>query len=397
MTQLPYPVIRLKKGKERSLLQRHPWVFSGAIAQEPDSLHDGDIVQVSDNQGGFLAIGHFHKGTITVRCFSFEEIPAEKEFFRDKIRKSLQLRKSLGLPSQQTNCFRLIHGEGDGMPGLVADIYANTLVLQCYTQGMYNLRNTLAEIAIEEIPFIESVYDKSRETMSKQGGTSTEDSYLQKRTGCEPFLIVKENGLSFHIDFVMGQKTGFFLDQRDNRQLLRQVSKGRSVLNTFCYTGGFSVAALEGDATMVHSVDSSARAMEATEKNVLLQGKAERHTASTEDVMGFLKKSKETWDIVVLDPPAYAKHLNQVSNAMIGYRNLNTEGLRHVAKGGLLFTFSCSQAVDAELFRKIIFQSALQAGREVKILHRLSQPADHPVSIYHPEAEYLKGLLLFVE
>lgn len=394
--QLAYPAIRLKKGKERSVLLRHPWIFSGAILSEPTSINEGDIVQVLANDGTYLATGHFHKGTITVRCFDFNEVPVDDNFFRGKIRAALELRKALHLPSDSTNCYRLIHGEGDGMPGLIADVYGNTLVMQTYTLGMHKFKPALCQIILEEIPDIEAIYDKSIETMSKHGTTIEADHFLFQKQGYAPYDFVVENGLKYSIDFINGQKTGFFLDQRDNRFLLRQYSKDKNVLNTFCYTGGFSISALAGGAQSVDSIDSSKRALVSLEDNLKLNELSDNHTSYGEDVMSYLKKCEKQYNVIVLDPPAYAKHLNQVSNAMVGYRNLNTEGLKRIEKGGILFTFSCSQAVDKELFRKLVFQSAIQAKREVKILHQLSQPADHPVSIFHPEAEYLKGLVLFV-
>ena len=393
-----YSQIRLKKGKERSLLQRHPWVFSGAIATEPEGMKEGEIVHVVSSEGDFLALGHFHKGNITVRCFHFEEVPADDSLFREKIRAAYALRKLLGFPNERTDCFRLIHGEGDGFPGLVADVYGNTVVLQAYTSGMFALLPSLAELLPRELPFVHNVYNKSKETLGKHGIVALEDRFLKNASETNTGILhVRENEMELEVDIIRGQKTGFFLDQRDNRSLLRHYSMGKSVLNTFCYTGGFTVAALAGGARLVHSVDSSARAMEALEKNVAIAGGHDRHEGFTSDVMRYMKACTESYDIVVLDPPAYAKHLSQVSQAMIGYRNLNTEGFKHVSKGGLLFTFSCSQAVDSELFRKLVFQSALQAGRNARILHRLSQPPDHPVSIYHPEAEYLKGLVLVVD
>ncbi|CAN5617021.1 class I SAM-dependent rRNA methyltransferase [soil metagenome] len=393
------PVITLKKGKERSLLNRHPWVFSGAIDKEPSGLEEGDTVIVHSSEGKFLATGHFHKGTITVRCVDFIDRPLNQLVWKEKIASAWQYRKTLGLiDSESTNAFRLIHAEGDGFPGLVVDVYGNTAIIQTYTAGMHRAKQELTT-ALTEVSGgrIQSVYDKSAETMSKQSPVSTQDSllYTSDQFESEPYVI--ENNLRFAVDWVQGQKTGFFIDQRENRQLLKLYSAGKTVLNTFCYTGGFSIAALAGNAREVHSVDSSKRAMEGTEKNVNLNFPGARHEGFTEDVMTFFKKTQQTYDIIVLDPPAYAKHLSQVPNAMIGYRNLNTEGFRRINPGGILFTFSCSQAVDRELFRKVIFQSALQAGRKVRIMHQLSQPPDHPVNIYHPEAEYLKGLVLQVE
>ncbi len=394
---LPYPVIRLKKGKERSLLQKHPWVFSGAIHHEPAELENGDLVQVHSYTGEYLATGHFNRGTISIRCLDFTGSTLDEKFFIHKIRNCIALRKSIGLPGLQTNCYRLIHGEGDAMPGLIADIYGDTLVLQTYTAGMQKLKGILTKVISEELPFLNAIYDKSAETMSKHGNTPAPDTFLYKKPDYRQGDTVKEHNICYSVDFISGQKTGFFLDQRENRQLLKHYSANKKILNTFCYTGGFSLAALDGNAKEVHSVDSSARAMEGLEKNLLLNNFKGAHQPFTTDVMSFLKTAAHDYDIIILDPPAFAKHLNQTANAMIGYRNLNTEGIKHVKPGGLLFTFSCSQAIDKELFRKIIFQSALQASREIKILHQLSQPPDHPVSIYHPEAEYLKGFVLFVQ
>jgi 23S rRNA (cytosine1962-C5)-methyltransferase len=397
MPPLNYPVIQLKKGKEKSLLQRHPWVFSGAIAHEPANLSEGTIVQVVSADKQYLATGHFHKGTITVRCFDFTGEEPTEVLFRKKIRQAKALRQSIALPSNTTNCYRLIHGEGDGMPGLIIDIYFNTAVVQTYTIGMHQLKLTLVAALLAEIPQLEAIYDKSMDTMQKHGTHISGDAYLFKSEGYTPPDSVIENDIRYSIDFIHGQKTGFFLDQRDNRYLLRQYSNENKVLNTFCYTGGFSLAALLGGATLVHSVDSSKKAIEGVEENIRINAFPGSHQSFTMDVMTYLKQTEEQYDVIILDPPAYAKHLNQTSNAMIGYRNLNTEGIKKIKPGGILFTFSCSQAIDKELFRKLVFQSALQAKREVKILHQLSQPADHPVSIYHPEAEYLKGLVLFVE
>lgn len=393
---LPYPVIQLKKGKERSLIQKHPWVFSGAIHQEPPSIENGATVQVHSYSGEYLATGHFQRGTISVRCFDFTESLIDADFIRLKLRNAIRLREAIFLPRADTNCFRLLHGEGDGMPGLIADIYGNTLILQTYTIGMHQLKKVLAQIIPEEIPYIDAIYDKSTETMSKHGIQVEGDGYLFCKPDYQSSPHVLENDIKFSVDYAGGQKTGFFLDQRENRLLLKYYAKDKKVLNTFCYTGGFSLAALAGKAKEVQSIDSSSKAILGLEKNLQLNGLDTKHISLTSDVMGFLKQADEDYDILILDPPAYAKHLSQISNAMIGYRNLNTEGLKHVRPGGLLFTFSCSQAIDKELFRKLIFQSALSARREVKILHHLSQPPDHPVSIYHPEAEYLKGFVLLV-
>lgn len=391
-----YPVIRLKKGREKSLRQKHPWVFSGAVDQQAKGLQEGDLVQVVSSEGDLLATGHFHGGNILVRCLDFEGSIVNPDFFKRRISQSMQLRLRAGLPNPHTNCFRLIHGEGDGLPGLVADVYGNTLVIQTYTAGMHRHREWIAEAAIDRLPFLSAVYDKSRETMAKHGTVLSEDGFLIRNDGYTPPAFVTENGMKLTVDFEQGQKTGFFIDQRDNRSLLGGYSKGKSVLNTFCYTGGFTISAFRGGADEVVSVDSSARAIAGLESNIRLNEISKGHHAVTGDVMHFLKGDDKQYDIVVLDPPAYAKHLSQTRNAMIGYRTLNTAGIKKVKPGGLLFTFSCSQAIDRELFRKLVFQSALQAGRDARILHQLSQPADHPVSIFHPEAEYLKGLVLYI-
>jgi 23S rRNA (cytosine1962-C5)-methyltransferase len=396
---LPYPIIVLRPGKERSILFKHPWIFSGAIAKEPAGLEEGTIVVVHNSAGNYLATGHFHKGTITVRCFDYSNSIVDQALWTSKIKAAWNYRKKIGLIHHPTiNAYRLIHAEGDGFPGLVIDVYGNAAIIQCYTEGMYHAKTFIAE-ALKEVMVnsLHAIYDKSKETMSKQGAASNDDSFLWKKDGYEPTPYVTEHNVKFSIDFIEGQKTGFFIDQRDNRELLRSYSKGKTVLNTFCYTGGFSLYALLGGATKVDSVDSSKKAIEGLSKNIELNFENANHSSYAEDVMSFFKKTEEHYDIIVLDPPAYAKHLSQVKNAMIGYRNLNTEGIKRIKPGGILFTFSCSQAVDKELFRKVIFQSAIQAGRNVRIMHQLTQPADHPVSIYHPEAEYLKGFVLFVE
>lgn len=392
---LPYPAIRLKKGKERSLRQKHPWVFSGAIQHEPRTLAEGDLVQVVSHDEQYLATGHYHKGTITVRCFDFSATEAGPELFAAKLNACIALRQRLGFPSVATDCYRLIHGEGDGFPGLIIDIYGRTAVLQCHTMGMYRIRTLLATLLIEACG-LRAVYDKSAETLSKHGYVSEGDAYLCQQTGHETADFVTESGIRYAVDFIHGQKTGFFLDQRENRSLLARYATGRTVLNTFCYTGGFSLAALQAGAACVHSVDSSKRALEGLEENLRLNEFSGTHESFCTDVITHLRQNDSRYELVVLDPPAYAKHLNQTANAMIGYRNLNTEGFKKISPGGILFTFSCSQAIDKELFRKLVFQSALQAGREVRILHQLTQPPDHPVNIYHPESEYLKGLVLFV-
>ena len=390
-----YPKIKLKKEKERSLLHFHPWVFSGAIQTQEKDLQEGDIAEVFSSTDKYLAAGHFHKGTITVRLFSFEQQDINEHFWQQKFDKAFALRKRIGIAeNENTNAYRLIHAEGDGMPGLIVDVYGATAVMQTHTIGMYSLRETFAKILSKQFT---AVYDKSADSMAKQTDLVTTNQYLIREENHQPENIITENNLHFRVEWETGQKTGFFLDQRDNRFLLKQYSKNRKVLNTFCYTGGFSVYALSGDAALVHSVDSSKKAMELTDENVALNFKTDKHTNFTQDVFDFIKHQQTVYDVIVLDPPAFAKHLSAVKNAMVGYRNLNTEAIKRISPGGIIFTFSCSQAIDRELFRKIIFQSAAQANRQVKILHQLNQPADHPVSIYHPEGEYLKGLVLYVE
>lgn len=393
---LPYPVIRLKKGKEKSLLLRHPWVFSGAIHQEPRGLEEGDTVQVVDFEGTYLATGHFHHGTITVRCFDFSQQRADEDLFLSKITEAIHFRQRLGLPSSDTNCYRLIHGEGDGFPGLIIDLYGDTAVIQCHTAGMYNMRNIICGILIRACTGLKAVYNKSADTLSKHGYSSEGDDFLYKDASYSPLEYVQESGIRYSIDFISGQKTGFFLDQRENRALIGRYAKDKNVLNTFCYTGGFSLSALNAGARLVHSVDSSKKAIDGLEKNLALNAFKGEHQSFCSDVISHLRQHELFYDVVVLDPPAYAKHLNQVSKAMIGYRTLNTEGLKKIRPGGILFTFSCSQAIDKELFRKLVFQAAIQSKREVRILHQLSQPPDHPINICHPESEYLKGLVLYV-
>ncbi|MFM7015805.1 MAG: class I SAM-dependent rRNA methyltransferase [Bacteroidota bacterium] len=396
---IQYPIITLKKGKEKSVLARHPWIFSGAIAKEPNGLKEGTIVSVNDSNGIYLATGHFHKATISVRCLNFDNSPIDATFWNNTISKAFQFRKIIGLANNNhTNIYRLVHGEGDGCPGLVIDIYGKTAIIQVYTKGMYDSISMIKDALLHTFKdSIKAIYSKSAETLAKHGVSNIADEYLYKSDDFieEDFGI--ENNLKFKINYIEGQKTGFFIDQRNNRSLVQHYANDKTVLNTFCYTGGFSLYALQGGAKKVVSVDSSKKAMEGVQANVKLNFPKGQHEGITEDVMTYLKKSKESFDLIILDSPAYAKHLSQVKNAMVGYRNLNTEGLKKVNKGGIIFTFSCSQAIDKELFRKIIFQSALQAGRNVRILHQLSQPEDHPISIYHPESEYLKGFVLYVD
>lgn len=377
------------------MLQFHPWVFSGAIQSQDIACREGAIVEVFDAGNRYLCTGHFHHGSITVRAISFERREIQIDFWKEKIEKALGCRRIMGLvDNPDTNIYRLCHGEGDGLPGLIIDIYGQTAVLQAHTLGMFEARHLVAEALCSVFEnSIKAVYDKSGAAMSKANQARVPQEYL---VGSRIGEHLKENGFSFLVDWEEGQKTGFFIDQRENRLLLNRYSANKKVLNTFCYTGGFSVYAMQ-KAQLVDSVDSSARAMQLTDQNMLLNEFGSNHRSFTADVFDFLKQPKEDYDVVVLDPPAFAKHLSSVHQATIGYRNLNFEAIRRIKPNGIIFTFSCSQVVDRNLFNKIIFMASVQAKRNVKILHRLSQPADHPVSIYHPEGEYLKGLVLLVE
>ena len=392
--------IRLKKGKEESLQRFHPWIFSGAIASMDDTIIEGDTVLVVDSCGEPLGCGHYQPGTIAVRMLTIDgtyHLP-DADFFRARLYDALQMRLSLGLCRADNTAFRLVHGEGDNLPGLIVDVYGDTAVVQAHTAGMHHARQTIAEV-LTRLPGspIQNVYYKSETTLPYKADLGAENRYLiKKRT---PEAIAVENGLKFNIDWLKGQKTGFFVDQRDNRMLLRTLAHDRRVLNMFCYTGGFSVAALAGGAQRVVSVDSSAKAVSLTDANVALNFPGDtRHTSAAEDAFKFLEHtSPDDYDMIILDPPAFAKHRGAVRNALRGYQRLNALGLSKVAKGGLLCTFSCSQAVSREQFRLAVLSAAVQTRRDVRILHQLSQPADHPVNIYHPEGEYLKGLVLYVD
>jgi 23S rRNA (cytosine1962-C5)-methyltransferase len=395
MSQLP--IVYLKPGKEQSLKRFHPWVFSGAIKNVKGNLEEGDLVAVHDANDNFLAIGHYQIGSIAIRIVSFERETIDDDFWRKKIDVAWTLRTTLGLSqSQQTNAFRLIHGEGDGLPGLIVDIYDSTAVMQMHTVAMYRLRETLLK-ALKDVmgDRLSAVYEKSEGTLPFKSGVEAENGYL---FGQAKSHLALENGLSFKVDWEKGQKTGFFVDQRDNRALLEKYSSGRTVLNTFCYTGGFSCYAMRGGAKLVHSVDSSERAIMLTNENVELNFPDDkRHEAFASDTYKFMEKTANNYDLIVLDPPAFAKHLNVVKNALQGYKRINAKAIEMIAPGGILFTFSCSQVVSREAFRTMLFSAAARSGRNVRILHQLNQPADHPVSIFHPEGEYLKGFVLCVE
>lgn len=391
------PVIILKPGKEQSLKRFHPWVFSGAIRNVRGNLNEGDLVSVEDAHGNFLALGHYQIGSIAVRTISFDNEEINDDFWCKKIATAFHLRKILGLAeSEKTNAYRLIHGEGDGLPGLIIDIYNTTAIMQMHTVAMFHLRETLVK-ALRKVlgNKLTAIYEKSEGTLPFKANVNANNGYLWGRS--ESTLAI-ENGLKFNVDWEKGQKTGFFVDQRDNRALLEKYSANRTVLNMFCYTGGFSFYALRGGAKLVHSVDSSERAIELTKKNVELNFPNDsRHEAFADDAFRFMELNNKKYDLMVLDPPAFAKHLKVVKNALQGYRRLNTKAIENIASGGILFTFSCSQVVSKEAFRTMVFSSAARTGRNVRVLHELGQSADHPVNIYHPEGDYLKGLVLYIE
>lgn len=392
--------ILLNKGKEQSLLRRHPWVFSGAIKgiQAEQEVQEGEVVEVYSAGGQFLGVGHYQPGgSIAVRIFSFEPVTPDYAFWKSKIQAAFTYRQTLGFGQHTPDgVYRLVFAEGDGLPGLIADVYGDTVVLQCHTIGMYLIRDLLAQALLEVgAPILRAVYDKSAETLPAKAAAQASNGYLKgEGSGSQ---VVLENTSKFLVDWVHGQKTGFFIDQRENRSLLAHYSPGKKVLNTFCYTGGFSMYALQAGAALVHSVDSSKKAIELTDRNAELNGVADRHASFAVDTFSFLRDSQETYDIIILDPPAFAKHQNVRHNAVMGYKRLNMEAIKRIKPGGLLFTFSCSQVVDKYLFNNTIMAAAIEAGRNIKVMHQLNQPADHPVSIFHPEGEYLKGLVLFVE
>ncbi len=389
-------IITLKKGKEESLLRFHPWVFSGAIASMPENIEEGELVKVVSNVGKFIGVGHYQIGSIAVRILAFDDIEIDNNFFIERLTAAYKLRKTLNLIRPDNNAFRLVHGEGDFLPGLIVDIYGNTAVIQAHSPGMHYVRNAIAEalVAIEDAG-IKNVYYKSETTLPYKAQLDPQNDYI---IGGFETNIAIENGLKFHVDWLKGQKTGFFVDQRDNRSLLEHYAQGRNVLNMFCYTGGFSFYAMRGGANLVHSVDSSSKAITLTNANVELNFPGDsRHQAFAEDAFKFLNDIDDQYDLIILDPPAFAKHRSALKNALIGYRKLNAKAFEKIKPGGILFTFSCSQAVNKEQFRLAVFSAAAQSRRKVRILHQLTQPADHPINIYHPEGEYLKGLILYVE
>ena len=396
-------VVVLKRGKEESLLRFHPWVFSGAIHHIEGHPDEGEVVRVVSAERDFLAWGHIQIGSIAVRVLSFdEEASIDGAFWRHRLQVALDVRSRIGLVNNPaTDCFRLVHGEGDSLPGLIVDVYGHTSVMQAHSVGMYINRQAIADALADVLgDRASAIYCKSETTLPGKAGKEETDGYLRGNSTDD---IAIENGLKFHVDWLGGQKTGFFVDQRDNRALLEHYADGRRVLNMFCYTGGFSFYAMRGGAQLVHSVDSSARAIEITRANVSLNFPEDnRHEAFACDAFEYLDDmpgadSPEGYDLIVLDPPAFAKHRDAVRNALQGYRRLNAKAFRKIRSGGILFTFSCSQAINKDQFRTAVFTAAAQSGRNVRILHQLHQPADHPINIYHPEGEYLKGLVVYVE
>jgi len=388
--------IVLKSGKEQSIRRFHPWIFSGAIKKIYGNPVEGDLVDVFDNKDTFLAVGHYQPSSIAVRILSFIQETPDINFFREKIKRAITYRRAIGIiDNPQINVFRLIHGEGDGLPGLIVDYYNGVAVMQMHSIGFYRIRKEIASILSELLDSrIIAVYDKSEGTIPHMSGITATNEFLFGNSGP---VIVTENGYKFKIDWTTGQKTGFFIDQRENRKLLEKYTEGRSVLNMFGYTGGFSVYAMK-NAAVVHTVDSSFPAIELANENIKLNwGEDKRHESFQVDAFDYMNHIKDQYDLIILDPPAFAKHNNVLANALQGYKRLNIKAIEQIKPGGIIFTFSCSQVVTKENFRKSVFAAAANTGRSVRILHQLSQPSDHPVNIYHPESEYLKGLVIYVE
>ncbi len=397
-----YAKVILQAGKEIAVKRLHPWIFSGAIAKIEGNPTDGDVVEVFDKKNTYLATGHYYKGSIAVKIFSYEAVEVNEEFWLNKLSVAYKVRQTIVFQggSGAVNCYRLVHGEGDGFPGLILDFYKGVVVFQAHTIGMWREKEKIV-VGLKQIygEGLLAIYDKSAETLPTEFAKSVKNDYLFNCSKTE--LVpheVSENDNKFLIDWLTGQKTGFFLDQRDNRALLGQYAKGKKVLNSFCYSGGFSIYALKAGAELVHSVDVSKKAVDLVNQNVALNfGETNKHEAYAEDVMNYLKRNDQTYDLIILDPPAYAKNIAKRHNAVQGYKRLNVEGIKRLAKGGILFTFSCSQVVDRELFYNTVMSAALEVGRQVRVLHHLTQGADHPVNLFHPEGSYLKGLVLYVE
>lgn len=389
--------IILKAGKDKSVFRYHPWIFSGAIAKTEGKIQEGELVKVYNSENRFLATGHYQIGSIAVRILSFEDIEINYDFWKKRIGQAYKMRCNLGLATSDTNnVYRLVHGEGDDLPGLVIDCYAGVAVVQFHSVGMYMERGNIAKALLEVMgDQLTAIYDKSESTLPYKAAIEPHNGYLYGKA--ENFIAL-ENGLRFNVDWLEGQKTGFFIDQRENRSLLEKYARGKNVLNMFCYTGGFSFYAMRGGARSVHSVDVSTRAIELTKQNVELNFPGDsRHEAFAEEAFRFLEQAQDKYDLIILDPPAFAKHQNVLNNAIQGYKKLNRKGIEVIKPGGIIFTFSCSQVMTKDLFRQTVFTAAANTGRKVRILHQLTQPADHPINIYHPEGEYLKGLVLYVE
>lgn len=388
-------IVYLKKGKEESLRRFHPWVFSGAIHHIEGEPQEGDFVKVYSFDGEFIAVGHYQIGSIMVRVLSFDDEPIDLDFWKRRLAVAYDVRRAIGVADSPTNnTYRLVHGEGDNLAGLVVDVYGTVAVMQAHSVGMHVCRDVIAD-ALQQVLGIDNIYYKSETTLPFNAQLGQENYFIKGGSSDD---VAIENGLKFHVDWLKGQKTGFFVDQRENRALLQKLSEGRSVLNMFCYTGGFSFYAMRGGANLVHSVDSSQKAIDLTNANVELNFPGDmRHKAFCEDAFKYLDRMGGQYDLIVLDPPAFAKHRDAVRNAMRGYARLNAKAMEKIKPGGILFTFSCSQAINKDQFRTAVFQASAQSGRKVRILHQLHQPADHPVNIYHPEGEYLKGLVLYIE
>ncbi|MGL5958989.1 MAG: class I SAM-dependent rRNA methyltransferase [Phocaeicola sp.] len=394
---MSYKKVYLKPGKEESLKRFHPWIFSGAISRIEGEPEEGEIVDVFTSKKEFIACGHYQVGSIAVRVLTFKQEVVDQPFWKRKLEVAYDLRRSLGLAENPNNdTYRLVHGEGDNLPGLIVDVYGHTAVMQAHSIGMHMCRMDIADALANLVPdVIQHIYYKSETTLPFKAELGAENGFIK---GGSSANVAVENGLKFHVDWLKGQKTGFFVDQRENRDLLERYSKGKSVLNMFCYTGGFSFYAMRGGATLVHSVDSSSKAIDLTNKNVELNFPGDmRHESYAEDAFKYLEKMGDQYDVIILDPPAFAKHRDALRNALRGYTKLNAKAFEKIKPGGILFTFSCSQVVDKTSFRNAVFTAAALSGRSVRILHQLTQPGDHPVNIYHPEGEYLKGLVLYVE
>lgn len=391
-----YKTIKLRNGKDQSLKRFHPWIFSGAIARMDDGIAEGDIVRVVDSKEEFLATGHYQIGSIAVRVLSFTDIEINDSFWFSRLDKALQARRACNIIRPDNNTYRLVHGEGDRLPSLIIDIYDNAAIIQAHSVGMHMQRKDIArQLRTLYGDKLTCIYYKSETTLPYKADLSEESGFLY---GKASDVVATENGLKFYIDWLKGQKTGFFIDQRDNRSLIEKYSQGKKVLNMFCYTGGFSVYALRGGASMVHSVDSSERAIEMTNRNIALNfPDAANHEAYATDAFSYLRDMDNSYDLIVLDPPAFAKHKDALRNALKGYTRLNAKAMQKIKPGGILFTFSCSQAVNKDQFRLAVFTAAAQSHRFVRVLHQLHQPTDHPINIYHPEGEYLKGLVLYIE